>query len=66
VKYPLDIEAGDTVRLKKKHPCGSNEWRVRRTGVDIRITCLGCQRSMLVPRAALERKIIKIIKNTER
>jgi hypothetical protein len=59
------MEAGDIVRLKKKHPCGSDEWQVVRTGVDIRIQCLGCHRSVLVPRAALENKIKEIVKNVE-
>jgi hypothetical protein len=65
LKYPIDIEAGDLVRLKKKHPCGSNEWRIVRTGVDIRIECLGCGRSMLMERSLLERKIQKVIKSAE-
>ena len=65
MKYPIDMEAGDIVRLKKKHPCGSNEWRIIRTGVDIRIECLGCHRSVLMERATLEKKIKQVIKNTE-
>jgi hypothetical protein len=59
------MEAGDIVRLKKKHPCGSDKWQVVRTGVDIRIQCLGCHRSVLVPRTALENKIKEIVRNSE-
>ena len=62
MKYPLNLEAGDTVRLKKKHPCGSSEWRVLRTGVDIRIECLGCKRTVLIERSILERKIKEVFK----
>ncbi len=25
---PLDIQLDDIVQLRKKHPCGSDEWRV--------------------------------------
>ena len=35
----MEIKIGDMVRLKKKHPCGSYEWRVTRVGADIGIAC---------------------------
>jgi hypothetical protein len=57
----MDIKLGDIVRLRKKHPCGSNEWQVERLGIDIRIRCLGCQRRVLVERAILERKIKDLV-----
>ena len=31
----LKLHLGDTVRLKKAHPCGSYEWEVTRLGADI-------------------------------
>jgi hypothetical protein len=40
----MEIKLGDVVRLKKKHPCGSDEWQVVRLGADIGIRCLKCQR----------------------
>jgi hypothetical protein len=57
----MDIKLGDIVRLRKKHPCGSDEWQVERLGIDIRIRCLGCQRRVLVERAILERKIKDLV-----
>ncbi len=39
---PILFEVGDIVRLKKQHPCGSNEWEVLRVGADFRLKCLGC------------------------
>ena len=27
---------GDILRLRKKHPCGGDEWEVMKTGVDMR------------------------------
>ena len=57
----MDIKLGDIVRLRKKHPCGSDEWQVERVGIDIRIRCLGCQRRVLVERTVLERKIKALV-----
>ena len=54
------ISVGDTLRLKKKHPCGSFDFRVLRTGSDIRIVCEGCGRDLTVPREKLEKTITKI------
>jgi hypothetical protein len=54
------ISVGDTLRLKKKHPCGSFDFRVLRTGSDIRIVCEGCGRDLTVPREKLEKAIKKI------
>jgi hypothetical protein len=28
----MEINTGDIVQLKKKHPCGSDRWQVTRTG----------------------------------
>ncbi|MDE7061326.1 MAG: DUF951 domain-containing protein, partial [Lachnospiraceae bacterium] len=33
----MDIKVGDTLKLKKKHPCGSFEWEVLRVGADFRL-----------------------------
>ena len=29
-------EVGDIVKLKKPHPCGSQEWEILRVGADFR------------------------------
>ncbi|HEY33306.1 MAG TPA: DUF951 domain-containing protein [Dehalococcoidia bacterium] len=52
-----EIRLGDVVRLKKKHPCGSDQWQVVRLGADIGIRCQGCQHRVLLPRSVLERRI---------
>jgi hypothetical protein len=57
----MDIRVGDIVRLRKKHPCGNEEWEVVRTGIDIRIKCLGCQRQLLLERTILEHKIKTLV-----
>jgi hypothetical protein len=57
----LDLQPGDVISLRKKHPCGSNEWQVLQIGVDIRLKCLGCQRLLLLDRLILERKMKSLI-----
>ena len=53
----MDIAAGDILRLKKKHPCGSDRWLVLRTGMDFRLRCLGCGHEIMTPRARAEHSI---------
>lgn len=33
-------EVGDIVKLKKPHPCGSQEWEILRVGADFRLKCM--------------------------
>ncbi|NLC11150.1 MAG: DUF951 domain-containing protein [Firmicutes bacterium] len=54
---------GQVVRLKKNHPCGSNEWRIIRVGMDFRLKCLGCGRSVLLPRSQFERRVKEILED---
>jgi hypothetical protein len=61
----MEIRLGDIVRLKKKHPCGSDQWRVVRLGADIGIKCLGCQRRVLLERAVFERRVKEFISRGE-
>ncbi len=55
------IQVGDTLELKKQHPCGEKRFTVLRVGSDIRIVCCGCGRDMTLPREKLEKAIRKII-----
>jgi hypothetical protein len=52
----LDLKLGDVMRLKKRHPCGGNQWVVVRLGADIGLQCLKCHHNLLLERAALERR----------
>jgi hypothetical protein len=49
------------VMMKKPHPCGENKWEIIRMGADIRIKCIKCERSILMPRQEFDRKLKKII-----
>lgn len=56
----------DVVEMKKPHPCGENRWKIIRVGMDIRIKCLGCNHSVMIPRKEFTRKLKKITeKNSE-
>ena len=48
-------EVGDIVKLKKQHPCGSNEWEILRVGADFRLKCLGCGHQVMVTRKLVEK-----------
>lgn len=56
-----EIRLGDRVKLKKPHPCGGDEWEIKRLGADIGLICLKCGRYILIPRSKLERKIKELI-----
>ncbi|MBM7606717.1 hypothetical protein JOC75_004794 [Metabacillus crassostreae] len=51
----------DIVEMKKQHPCGTNRWKIIRMGMDVRIKCLGCEHSVLIPRKEFARKMKKML-----
>jgi len=58
----LKLAVGDVVRTRKAHPCGNDQWEIIRLGADVRITCTGCGRSVLMDRVKLERRIRQFVK----
>ena len=62
---PIQFEVGDIVRLKKQHPCGSNEWEVLRVGADFRLKCLGCSHQVMLARKLVEKNLRGIRKKEE-
>ena len=58
----MDIRLQDVLKLKKEHPCGSTEWLVLRTGIDIRLRCKGCGHEVMIPREKLEKRIRRIVR----
>ncbi|WP_261131405.1 DUF951 domain-containing protein [Bacillus sp. Marseille-Q3570] len=56
-----EFDLNDIVEMKKPHPCGENRWKVIRLGADIRIKCMGCEHSVLLPRREFVRKLKKVI-----
>lgn len=57
----MELNVGDVIKMKKKHPCGSNEWEITRVGADIKIKCLNCGRSIMLPRIEFNKKLKKVI-----
>ncbi len=56
----IKLEVGDTVTMKKSHPCGSFDFTVLRLGSDIRIKCCTCSHDITIPREKLEKNIKKV------
>lgn len=57
----LKYELGSKVVMKKPHPCGTNEWEIVRLGADIKIKCINCNRTILLPRIEFNKKVKKVI-----
>ncbi|MEB3103223.1 DUF951 domain-containing protein [Ferviditalea candida] len=56
---------GDIVQMKKPHPCGTNEMAIIRMGMDIRVKCLGCKHSVLIPRVKFEKRMKKVLRSAQ-
>ncbi len=56
----IKIAVGDILKMKKKHPCSSDIFKVMRAGSDVRIVCTGCGRDLTLPREKLEKMIKKV------
>ena len=47
--------------MKKPHACQTNEWKITRVGVDIKIKCIKCNREIMMDRLEFEKKLKKVI-----
>lgn len=56
----IKFNVGDTIELKKPHPCGCKQFRIMRVGSEMRIICLGCSRDMNIDRIKLEKATKKV------
>ena len=56
-----NYKLGSKVIMKKPHPCGTNEWEIIRVGADIKIKCIKCGRSIMIPRFDFNKKLKKVI-----
>ena len=56
-KYNLN----DYVIMKKEHACKTNLWKITRIGVDIKIQCLNCGRSVMMDRLEFERRLKRVV-----
>ena len=56
----MDIHIGDTLQLKKPHPCGADRFLVMRVGMDFKLKCLRCGHEIFAPRRKIEKNIKQI------
>lgn len=49
------------VIMKKPHPCKNDIFQITRLGVDIKIKCLTCGRSIMLSRIDFDKKIKKVM-----
>lgn len=61
----MDVRVGDTLIMKKNHPCGQNRFLVLRSGMDFKLKCAGCGHEVMVPRSKAERNIKRIVREKE-
>ena len=54
-KKKMDFKVGEIIKMKKKHACGANEWKLLRVGMDFRLQCMKCGREVMVPRKLVEK-----------
>lgn len=59
----MKYELGSVVIMKKSHPCGENLWKIVRLGVDIKLECVNCGRTIMMDRIEFERKLKKVVEN---
>ncbi len=55
------LRVGQTARLKKAHPCGSQDWQVLRLGTEVRLRCCGCGHLVCLPRSKLATVLREIL-----
>ena len=58
----IQFSVGDQLVMKKKHPCGTEIFRVARCGTDVRLVCTGCGRDLMLNREKVEKSIKRVIK----
>jgi hypothetical protein len=57
----MEYALGDLVQMKKPHPCGANRWRVIRTGMDVKIKCLGCGHIVMLSHEVFIKRLKRIL-----
>lgn len=62
----MKYELGSIVIMKKAHPCGENLWKLIRLGVDIKLECVKCGRTIMMDRIEFERKLKKVVEDEKK
>lgn len=61
----MDIHVNDVLKMKKAHPCGSQEWLVLRGGDGFQNAVPGCGHEVMLPRSKAEKNIRKVFRDGE-
>lgn len=61
----LDFEVGQVIKMKKQHPCGTNEWEILRVGMDFKLKCMGCEHVVMVSRKLVEKNFRGFLEKQE-
>ena len=61
----IKFNVGDTLELKKPHPCGGRLFTALRVGSEVRILCQCCGRDMTLDRIKLEKAIKTVVPKIE-
>ncbi|MHB1354977.1 MAG: DUF951 domain-containing protein [Anaerolineae bacterium] len=61
----IEVAVGDTVRLRKVHPCGSFIWVVTRIGADIGLKCQGCAHRVMLTRREFNKSVKVVLSHTD-
>lgn len=59
----MKYEIGSIVIMKKGHPCGEKLWEILRLGVDLKLKCTKCGRTIMMDRIEFEKKLKKVVEN---
>lgn len=60
----MNFETGQIIKLKKQHPCGTNEWEIIRVGADFRLKCTGCNHQVMLTRKLVEKNFKGFVEKT--
>ncbi len=59
----MGIQVNDILEMKKKHPCGNNQFIVQRIGMDFKLKCIKCEHEIMLPRSKAEKNTKKILRD---
>ena len=59
----MNYNEGNKVVMKKPHACKTNLWLITRCGVDIKLKCINCGRTIMLDRLEFEKKLKKVVED---
>lgn len=60
----LNVNIGDTVQMKKPHPCGSFVWKIIRFGADVKLECIQCGKVVMLERIKFYKRVKKVVEKS--